>query len=220
MATRLGAATLLALAFARFTIALEYRSKMVNQRISYFENAYLDVDVKFYGDEGYPYLTMLEDVTPYNDLHLMVFARRLDGQPILFSRSPVSLCQLLHDASAASSEEYLSSPMARFGFPQIFNFNGMLCPIEQSTIRLSPYVFPANFTFDESLGCGYRIVEARLMKCAEETTEGVRDCETLLKNVLHAYVEHEHCQSDAQDGVPESEGNWILDKVVEAMKTF
>lgn len=146
----------------------------------------------------------------------MLYARIYDQAPNYLANAPLSLCQLLHDESVNDD-----LPVKQFNIPQIFNFAGRSCPIEsvitlyepalyqiltdsfslQSYVRISPYVFPANFTLEEDIGCGYMNVEARLLKCDDGIdmtgNEIGRNCETLMKSVTMAFLMNEECSNDS-----------------------
>ncbi|XP_014210841.1 uncharacterized protein LOC106641106 [Copidosoma floridanum] len=191
---------LIVLGMAHTGIAVEYQSKVLSQRISHFDNPQVDFGVKYYGDEGYPYLVVKEVISPYNDLHLLLYARVYDQPPHLLTSAPLSLCKLLHDDRLRRN-----GTLAQFNVPQIYNFDGKSCPIEQGRISLSPYMFPATFETEVNLGCGIMNVESRLLKCddGESSYSGGRTCATLLKTLTVVFLQNESCKIDEKN-VP----NW------------
>ncbi|XP_014238587.1 uncharacterized protein LOC106660202 isoform X1 [Trichogramma pretiosum] len=205
------------------SFAIEYRTVLSTQRITHIDNDYVDFDVRYFGDEGTPYLTLKQTITPYNDLHIMLYAKSYDQAPILMSKAPLSLCQSLHerrlqhesqqqqheasvDAAAAASgslpgKNHSSSrdPLERFDLPQIFNLAGKTCPIaKKERVRLSPYILPAKFSSDVDLGCGYKNIEARLMKCRELPDDPAiaTECETLMRSVSLTQIYTDGCTDE------------------------
>ncbi|KAJ8687908.1 hypothetical protein QAD02_023703 [Eretmocerus hayati] len=182
--------------------ATDYRSKIMNQRITHFENPSIDLNVRYFGDEGYPYILLKEDVTPYNDLHLMLYVRYYDGPVNLLVNAPISLCQLLHD-----KEFSRKLPTSQYNIDQIYNFSGKRCPIPKGEIRLSPYIFPSNFTVEADIGCGYMNLESRLMKCSDGIETESRICTTLLKTVSLVFLDSDMCERNS------SIDDWVINNV-------
>ncbi|XP_014238588.1 uncharacterized protein LOC106660202 isoform X2 [Trichogramma pretiosum] len=154
---------------------------------------------------------------------IMLYAKSYDQAPILMSKAPLSLCQSLHerrlqhesqqqqheasvDAAAAASgslpgKNHSSSrdPLERFDLPQIFNLAGKTCPIaKKERVRLSPYILPAKFSSDVDLGCGYKNIEARLMKCRELPDDPAiaTECETLMRSVSLTQIYTDGCTDE------------------------
>lgn len=49
---------------------MDYTSKILNQRVTHYENPHVDFGVRYFGDEGYPYVVIKRAVTHYDDLHV------------------------------------------------------------------------------------------------------------------------------------------------------
>lgn len=52
---------------------MNYQSRILTQRMTHFENDLIDFDVRYFGEEGSPYMLLREPITPYNDLHVSNF---------------------------------------------------------------------------------------------------------------------------------------------------
>ncbi|OXU31349.1 hypothetical protein TSAR_002090 [Trichomalopsis sarcophagae] len=207
------------LSFAKLVFGeVHYQSRIINQRVVHYENDYIDFGVRYFGDEGIPYLILKDEITPYNDLDILLYARIYDHAPNYLVKAPLSLCKLLHDESV-----YEDHPLTKqFNVAQMFNFAGRSCPIDsvgnpnpqnpipisyrsflaspQPIVRLSPYIFPANFSLEQDIGCGYMNVEAKLLKCDDGTDANgethERNCETLVKIVTLAFLMNDACSTD------------------------
>ncbi|XP_008208253.2 uncharacterized protein LOC100677863 isoform X2 [Nasonia vitripennis] len=185
------------LSFAKLVFGeVHYQSRIMNQRVVHYENDYIDFGVRYFGDEGIPYLILKDEITAYNDLDILLYARIYDHAPNYLVKAPLSLCKLLHDESV-----YEDHPLTKqFNVAQIFNFAGRSCPIDSPIVRLSPYIFPANFSLEQDIGCGYMNVEAKLLKCDDGTDANgeshERNCETLVKIVTLAFLMNDACSTD------------------------
>lgn len=58
------------------------------------------------------------------------------------------------------------------------------------------------------------------MKCNDELSGSVRDCETLLKNVLQVEFHHKDCSNDPEVIDSEMENGWLFDKLIYFMRAF